>query len=55
MNFQDDIPSLAIDHFKDRYVLMFVLTSMRDVGENCHYPELVAEPLKQELNCTFPL
>ena len=28
MNFQDDIPSIPIDDFKDRYVLVFDLTSM---------------------------
>ena len=34
---------------------MFDLTSMRDATENCHYPELVGEPLKLLLNFTFPL
>ena len=55
MNFQDDIPSILIDNFKDHYVLVFDLTSMQDVTENCHYPELVGEPLRLELNFTFPL
>ena len=55
MNFQDDIPSTPIDNFKDRYVLVFDLTSMQDATENCHYPELVGEPLRLELNFTFPL
>ena len=41
MNFQDDIPSIPIDDFKDQYVLVFDLTSMQDATENCHYPELV--------------
>ena len=41
MNFQDDIPSIPIDKFKDHYVLLFDLTSMQDAFENCHYPELV--------------
>ena len=41
MNFQDDIPSIPIDNFKDHYVLVFDLTSMQDATENCHYPELV--------------
>ena len=54
MNFQDDIPSLPIDNFKDHYVLVFDLTSMQDATENCHYPELVVEPLRLELNFTFP-
>ena len=44
MNFQDDIPSIPIDDFKDHYVLVFDLTSMQDATENCHYPELVGEP-----------
>ena len=55
MKFQDDIPSIPIDNFKDHYVLVFVLTSIQDATENCHYPELVGEPLGLELNFTFPL
>ena len=55
MNFQDDNPSFPIDNFKDHYVLVFDLTSMEDATENCHYPELVGEPLRLELNFTFPL
>ena len=52
MNFQDDIPSIPIDDFKDHYVLVFDLTSMQPATENCHYPELVGEPLRLELNFT---
>ena len=55
MNFQDDIPSIPIDDFKDQYVLVFDLTSKQDATENCHYPELVGEPLRLELNFTNPL
>ena len=55
MNFQDDIPSIAIDNFKDHYLLVFDLTSMQDATKNCHYPELVGQPLRLELNFTFPL
>ena len=55
MNFQDDITSIPIDNFKDHYVLVFDLTSMQDATEISHYPELVAEPLRLELNITFPL
>ena len=55
MNFQDDIPSIPIDNFKDHYVLVFDLTSMQDATENFHYPELVGEPLRLELNFSFPL
>ena len=36
MNLQDDIPSIPFDDFKDRYVLVFDLTSMQDATENCH-------------------
>ena len=36
MNFQDDIPSIPIDDFKDDYVLVFYLTSMQDATENYH-------------------
>ena len=55
MKFQDDIPSLPIDDFKDQYVLVFDLTSMQDAAENCHYPEIVGEPLRLELNFTISL
>ena len=55
MNFQVDIPSIPIDNFKDHYVLVFDLISMPDATENCHYPELVGEPLRLEINFTFPL
>ena len=44
MNFQDDIPSIPIDDFKDHCVLVFDMTLMQDATENCHYPELVGEP-----------
>ena len=54
MNFQDDIPSIPIDKFKDHNVLVIDLTSMQDATENCHYPELVGGPLRLELNFTFP-
>ena len=55
MTFQDDIPSIPIDSFKDHYVLVFDLISLQDATENCHYPELVGEPLRLELNFTFPV
>ena len=55
MNFQDDIPSIPIDDFKDHYVLVFDLISVQDATENCHYPELVGEPLRLQLNFTNPL
>ena len=34
---------------------MFDLTSMQYATKNCHYAELVGEPLRLELNFTFPL
>ena len=55
MNFQDDIPSIAIDDLKDHYVLVFDLTSMQDANEKGHYPEFVGKPLRLELNFTHPL
>ena len=55
MNFQDDIPSFLVDDFKDHYVLLFDLTSMQDATEKGHYPELVGEPLRLELNFIHPL
>ena len=55
MNFQDDIPSIPISDFKGHYVFVFDLTSLQDVNENCLYPHLVGEPLRLQLNLTFPL
>ena len=55
MNFQDDIPSIPIDDFKDHYVLVFDLASMQDATESCQHPELAGEPLRLELNFTNPL
>ena len=55
MNFQDDIPSIPVDNFKDHYVLVFDLTSMQDATEHCHYPELFRKPLKLELYFSSPL
>ena len=55
MNFQDDIPSIPVDNFKDPYVLVFDLTSMQDATEHCHYPELIREPLGLELYFSSPL
>ena len=54
-NFQDAIPSILLDDFKDHYVLVFELASMQDATENCQYPELVGETLRLELNLTQPL
>ena len=55
MNFQDDNPSIPVDNFKDLYVLVFDLTSMQDATGHCHYPELIAEPLRLELYFSSPL
>ena len=55
MKIQDDIPSIPIDKFKNHYTLMLDLTSIQDATENFHYPEPVGEPLRLELNFTFPL
>ena len=53
MNFQDNIQSIPNDNFKDYCVLVFDLTSMQEATENCHYPELVGESLRPELNFSF--
>ena len=55
MKIQDDIPSIPRDNFKDHYGLVLDSTSMQDATENCHYPDLIGEPLRLELNFTFPL
>ena len=50
MIFQDDVRSITFQKCKNHYVLVFDLTWMHDANENCHYPELVKEPLRLELN-----
>ena len=52
---QVDIPSFSFDNLKDLYVLVFDLVSLEYAAKNCHYPELVGEPLRLELNFIFPL
>ena len=54
MNFQDDIPSIPNDKIWDNYVLVFVLSSIEKAAKTCHYPEIDGEPLRLELNFTFP-
>ena len=55
MNFQDDLPSVPVDKFKNHYVLVFDLTSMQDATEHCQYPELIGKPLRLELYFSSPL
>ena len=55
MKFQGDIFSIPTDNFKNHYMLVFDLTSMQDATEKFHYPKLVGELLKLELNSIFPL
>ena len=55
LKFQADFPAIPIDNFKDHYVFVFDLVSMQDASEKRHYPELVMEPLRLELNFTFLL
>ena len=55
MNSHGTIPSVPIVNVKDHSVVLFDLTSMRDANESSHYPQLVGERLRLELNFTFPL
>ena len=55
MNFQNDIPSIPVDNFKDHYVLVFDLTLVQDDTERSHYPKLIGEPLRLELYISSPL
>ena len=48
MNFEDDIPSIPNDKFRDHCLLVFDLTSMQDATENGYYTKLVGEPLRLE-------
>ena len=55
MNFQENMPSIPVDNFKEHYVLLFHLTSMQNATEHNHYPELIREPLRLELYFSSPL
>ena len=55
VNFQEDIPSIPVDNFKDHYVLVFDLTSVQDATEHCHYTDLIGEPIKLELYLSSPV
>ena len=46
MNFQDHIPSILNDNFKDHSVLVFNLPSREDATEHCQYSKLLGEPLR---------
>ena len=35
MNFQDDVPSILIDNFKEHSLQVFDLTSMQNAIKNC--------------------
>ena len=53
--FQNDNPSIPIENFKNRYLLVFASNSMQDATENCHYPKPVEELQRLELDFTFPI
>ena len=55
MSFKDDPSSNPFDSLENHYVLVFNLTSMRDVTENYNSPQLTGEPRRLELNFIFPL
>ena len=45
---------IANNIFEHHEVLVFELNSMQDATENCYYIELIKEPLRLEVNVTFP-
>ena len=55
MNFNEEIPALPNNLFQNHYVLVFDLTSLQDVGENIHYPELSGESIRLEMFFDRPL
>ena len=55
MNFQNVIPSISIDNFKDHSVLVFDIISRQVASEHCHCHELVEEPVRLELWFNSPL
>ena len=54
MNYEVVVPSIPFENFKTHYVLLFNLNSMQDAAEICQYRGLLEEPLRLELNFTFP-
>ena len=46
MNFNEEIPALTNNLFRNQYVLVFDLTSLQDAGENIHYPEINGESIQ---------
>ena len=55
INSEDDIISSPIENFKDHYVLVPDVTSLKDATESRLYQEPVREPLRTEINLTFSL
>ena len=53
--FQSGVPSILNDKYKNHSLLVFDLTTEQDATENCHYPQIIEEPLRLELNFIFPL
>ena len=49
MNFNEEIPALPNHQFQNHYILVFDLTSLKDAGENIHYPELSGESIRLEM------
>ena len=49
VNFNEEIPTLAIHQFQNHYILVFDLTSLQDAGENFHQPELSCESIRLEM------
>ena len=48
-------PQLLLTILKTHYVLVFDLISIQDATVNCHYPQLIGEPLRLELFFIFRL
>ena len=55
MNFNEEIPALPYDKYKDHYILVFDLTSLQDATEHIHYPELTGESIRLEMFFKTPL
>ena len=55
LQFNEDFPALPMEDFPNHYIPVFDLTSLQDVAEQLHYPELSGESLRLEMLFQFPL
>ena len=55
MKYKNVIPAFLNLNLIDDNVIMFRMSSLHDVTENCFYPEPIRELLRVRINFIFPL